>query len=211
MRHHVAAADVEIDGEVLQRLDLYDDQVVAAGNTERRSAGGSTQRRALGEPFERVLHVRIGRVGAPPCRPRVIPRVVRVITERSELFHNGAVAEHLSERRRREHARRRDHHPADREDRRRRTGHRRPHERRHPGRPPQCHPGGDPDGERPVGNQPDEVRREQRPHRSPDLSGLMRAEQRRRRQHVAEEPVVDDVGEDQQRSEEADEEQHPRS
>ena len=43
------------------------------------------------------------------------------------------------------------------------------------------------------------------------MSGLTRGEQRRRREHVSEEPVVDDVGEDQERAEDPDREQDPRA
>ena len=55
VRHHVLAADAEVDDEVLQRLDLHDDQIPAAGGAERRPARARETRAAAGEPRARVL------------------------------------------------------------------------------------------------------------------------------------------------------------
>ena len=68
---------------------------------------------------------------------------------------------------------------------------------------------GEPDGERPIGDQPRQARREEAADRSPDVPGLARGEQRRRGQDVTKEAVVEGVGKQEQRAEDADPQQNP--
>ena len=106
VRHHLLAADREVDDEILQRFDLHDDQVLAARGAEAGAAGA--QRRALAQPRHAPRRpVRPSPGGRSQVPRSVIPGVVGVVAERPELFDDGAGAEHLIERRRGEHARRR--------------------------------------------------------------------------------------------------------
>ena len=95
VRHHVLAVHAVVDGEILQRLHLHDDEVPAARGAEVGPAGA--QRRALGEPRASVGDLRVGGRRPQERRARVVPRVVGVIAERPELLHDRAVAEHLIE------------------------------------------------------------------------------------------------------------------
>ena len=58
----------------------------------------------------------------------------------------------------------------------------------------------EPDRERTIDDGPQERRRQETANRRPDPAGLADRQERGGRQHVAEEPVVDDVAQDEQRS-----------
>ena len=104
IRHHLLTIDVMIDHEVLQRLHLDDDQVLAARGAEKRTRTAA-QGGPVREPPPRVVDI-IG-AGARPHhrRPRIAPDVVRVVPERAELFDQRAIAEYLIESALGEHTR----------------------------------------------------------------------------------------------------------
>jgi hypothetical protein len=210
VRHDVLTVHGEIDGEILERLHLDDDQILSAGRPEARADAGA-RRRAPAQPGERVLYLGVGRRRPQPRRAQVVPGVVRVIAERPHLLDDRARAEHLIEPRRREDRRRRQERAGARDDADRHRCGQHAGEKRRPTRVVTCEPGDHPQGERPVHHQPDEIWRDERADRAPDAPGLVRREQRRGREQVPEEPVIHDVSEDHQRAEDRDREQHPRA
>ena len=103
VRHHLLAADGEVDHEILERFHLHDDQVLALRGGEAGATGA--QRRPLLQPRQRLVDLRGSGRTAQPGAAQVIPGVVGVVAERTELLHHRARAKHLVERRGGEHAR----------------------------------------------------------------------------------------------------------
>ncbi len=206
MRHHVLAVDLVIDDKVLHRFDLDDDEILASCGAEGW-ARSSSQGRSLREPVASLGHLTGCRPGPEQRRARVGPCVVEVVAERSELFHHGAIPEHLIEL-------------AAAQDRRGRhsASHHHDDEHHRGGQPDATgrridrlraeRPDGQPQGKRQVEQQPQHPRRDQASDRRPHLSGLSRGQHGRRRQHVSEEPVVDRIAQDHERAQHAPGQQH---
>src|SRR5207253_10194497 len=93
VRHHFLPAGLVVDHEILERFDLDDDQVLPRRGAE--VAPTSPERRASSEPGTRGIDLRCGCRRAQPGGAQVIPRIVRVIAERTELLDGRAIPKHL--------------------------------------------------------------------------------------------------------------------
>ena len=80
MRHDFLIADAVVHREILQRLHLDDDQVLAARPAEEGRPLARTELRSLAAPRRRELDLRVGRRRAKPGGAQGVPRVV-VIAE----------------------------------------------------------------------------------------------------------------------------------